>query len=286
MRYIICLFLITINLTGCFIAPGMKMRTPPTTCASMAAETSIQPIFIPITPCLIETMKQKNILCYHDLAYHYQVGAQDILNIYVWGHPEFSSPLGQAISEQGANAILNPTLGVSGFLVGPEGNIYFPIVGYVPVTGNTIEQIRCKISYALERYIRNPQVDVRVIGFRSKKVYVMGEVLKPGLQPITDSPLSITDAINLAGGMDPNVADPGHIFVIRSTCDLRKPEVYWLNAKSPTALIMAENFYLEPKDVIYVAAAPVANWNRAINQILPTIQTLWMTSSLISQYNR
>lgn len=286
MLRIIILLWITIQLSGCFIAPGMKMQTPTVTRETVRAATEIQPYFIPVNAALIEAFKQQNMLCFHDCAYHYLIGPHDILNIYVWGHPEFSSPVGQAGSEQGINSSLNTFLAPSGFLVGPEGSIFFPIVGYVHVAGMTVEQIRTEITQLLCRYVRHPQVDVRVIGFRSKKVYVMGEVYKPGIQPITDSPMSITDAINLAGGMDPNFADPGHIFVIRFGCGYVRPYVFWLNAKSPTGLLLGENFYLQPHDVVFVSTAGVANWNRAISQILPTIQTAWMTYSMISQFNK
>src|SRR5581483_11949609 len=118
-----------------------------------------------------------------------------------------------------------------------------------------------------------PQLDVRVTSFRSQKVYVMGEVRKPGLQPITDAPLSITDAINLAGGFDQNSADTSNIFIIRG--DYARPDVYWLNAKSPYALLLAEHFYLLPHDVVFVSATGWSRWNRAISLVLPSIQTVW-----------
>ncbi len=56
------------------------------------------------------------------------------------------------------------------------------------------------LKAALSRYVQDPQVDVRVIGFRSKKVHVSGEVAQPRDVAITDVPLRLLDAINLAGG--------------------------------------------------------------------------------------
>ncbi len=96
---------------------------------------------------------------------------------------------------------------------------------------STAEQIRSRLAQKLTRYVRNPQVQVRVTSFRSQKIYVMGEVTKPGVQPITDVPLSITDAISLAGGVDQQTSDPGHIYVIRGS--VYHPIVYWLDCQIP-----------------------------------------------------
>lgn len=260
-------------LSGCVLAPGMKMDNQPSASSSIVAQ-QIQPNFIQITPQLLASMKQQSVN-----SEGYRVGAQDVLNIVVWQHPELNYPTDMGITQSGANTEMNPTISPNGFLVAPDGTIFFPLVGNVHVAGMTIGQIRSEITRLLTKYVRSPQVDVRVTGFRNQKVYVMGEVLKPGLQPITDVTLSITDAINLSGGLDPLNADPAHIYVIRGS--MTRPDVYWLDAKSPDALILAENFDLQSHDVVFVSAADIARWNRGMNQILPTVQTIWFTGSII-----
>ncbi len=278
MLRIIILVLFGIGLCGCTASPTMRMD--PCCISSKCVNTckSIQPCFIPIDCNLIQEMER---CCSCD---YYCVGARDVLEIGVWQHPEFNLPFGQEFKmdqlslEQNINGIsgaLNPPASPSGYLVEADGNIYFPLVGYVNVDGKTVEQIRCELSCLLKKYVRHPQINVRVAGFRSKKIYIMGEVVKPGLQPITDSPLSITDAINLVGGMDPNTADPSHIYVIRGNCAC--PNVYWLNARSPNALLLAENFHLQNHDIVFVSSTDIARFNRVVNQLLPSIQTLWYT---------
>lgn len=279
MLRIIVVFVLGMSLGGCFIAPGMQMQAPPGN-----ASNHVKINFVPITVQLVQSMGHYSRRTRaHNEDYHYRVGAHDILNIYIWGHPEFDAPIGQAPSQQGANASLVPTMAPAGYLVNPDGEIYFPLVGYMHVGGKTTDQVRTQLVSALRKYIRNPQIDVRVSGFRSKKIYVMGEVNKPGLQPLTDSPMSITEALNLADGLVQDSADPSHIFVIRG--DYLRPDVYWLDASSPASLILGENFYLQPQDVIFVSTAGVSRWNRAISQILPTIQTYWFTRDII-RYGR
>lgn len=268
------------GLSSCTITPGMRMN-PTMRLKSVGYQVQICPTLIPIDVSLIQQM---TLLAQN---YYYLVGPRDVLEIYVWEHPEFNLPTGQEIRlnettlEQninGINGTLNPPIVPSGYLVGPDGNIFFPLVGSFSVAGKTVEQIRADLTNILAKYIYHPQINVRVSGFRSKKVYIMGEVVKPGLQPITDYPMSITDAINLAGGMDPNYADASHIYVIRG--NYATPNVYWLNAKSPNAILLAENFRLQDHDVVFISSTDAGRFARVMNQILPTASTIWFATSV------
>jgi polysaccharide export outer membrane protein len=57
--------------------------------------------------------------------------------------------------------------------------------------------------------IQSPQLDVRVVAYRSKRVYVVGEVEDPGILPLNDLPMTIADAISLSGGLTPNAFKSG-----------------------------------------------------------------------------
>jgi polysaccharide export outer membrane protein len=122
--------------------------------------------------------------------YSYRVGPNDVLNIIVWNHPELSNPMGQF-----------QDIEKMGRLVHQDGTIFYPFAGEVRVAGRTVQQIQQILAERLVPYVEDPQVSVRVAGFRSKKVYVTGEVNKPGTFPVTDVPLTILDAINRAGGL-------------------------------------------------------------------------------------
>ena len=65
----------------------------------------------------------------------------------------------------------------------------------------TVAELREILTQKLGTYINNPQLDVRVVDFRSKKVYVVGEVNAPGVLPLDDLPLMVADAISLSGGL-------------------------------------------------------------------------------------
>lgn len=144
-------------------------------------------------------------------SYEYRVGLQDVLSFTVWDHPELTSP--SAAANAAITASISP-LGVSanqavpsdnlGHRVNQRGTIFFPYVGEVFVSGHTLEEIRAMITQALSKYILQPQLDVHVVSYRSKKVYVTGEVKNPGTISITDTPLTIVDAITRAQGFTPD----------------------------------------------------------------------------------
>lgn len=140
--------------------------------------------------------------------YEYRVGPQDVLSFIVWDHPELTSA--SAAANAAFTASINP-LGVAarqpvptdsiGHRVSRDGTIFFPYAGEIKVAGLTLEEIRRKVTSALSHYVPNPQVDVKVSCYRSKKVYVSGEVKTPGTVYITDVPLTVADAISVAQGL-------------------------------------------------------------------------------------
>ncbi len=314
--------------------------------------------------------------------YRYRVGPQDVLNIIVWNHPELTLSQAQisALSNlTGGLMVSAPASQGSGFVVSAKGTIFFPYAGTVKVAGETVNQIRAQLSQALATYIKDPQIDVQVVGFHSQTYQLAGAVMKPGLYPLTNVPLTVSEAIASAGGvvnslpssgsgslsdlMSLPLADLAHVILIhddtRAVLDLRdfylygdqtqdqliragdiiqvpnnsfdqvhligevlkqgnypmsngslnlaqalgeagginlttsnptrifvfrgaytQPQVFWLNARSPEAMLLATQFELRPQDVVYVASTGLADWNRVINQILPTVQTLYETKVL------
>jgi polysaccharide export outer membrane protein len=91
-----------------------------------------------------------------------------------------------------------------GFIVGANGEISFPYIGRVQMQGLTEIEASDIIAKRIARYIKDPQVTVRIQSFRSRRAFVEGEVRSPGLQLFTDVPMTLAEALNRAGGITSN----------------------------------------------------------------------------------
>jgi polysaccharide biosynthesis/export protein len=90
--------------------------------------------------------------------------------------------------------------------------------------------------------------------------------------------MTLTEAISDAGGIIQETADAARIFVFRTGTG--KSEIFHLNAKSPDALILAERFPLQPRDIVYVDTVEGIRWNRIMRQLQPTMDLLNSISDL------
>ncbi len=165
----------------------------------------------------------------------YLVGPRDILNITVWGHPELTIPAGQFRSAETA-----------GNVVGEDGTFFYPFAGVVQAAGRTVEDIREELTKKLSIYIEKVQLDVRVAAYRSQRVYVVGEILNPGIYLVKDIPLTVLEAINNAGGATLE-AD------LRNITLTRKDKSYSINLLNLyEGGILSQNVLLQHGDVLNV----------------------------------
>lgn len=305
--------------------------------------------------------------------YVYHIAPQDILGVTVFDHPELSTPQGSTFSTGGnttqtvGQALTQPYTNALpgqadpyGQTVAKDGTIFFPFVGRIMAAGKTPGQIRDQLAAGLGPYVKNPQVDVRVLAYRSQKVQITGDVKTPGPLSMSDVPLTLVDAITRSGGTTDNAdinrvrltrngklyildanrmlddgdstqdvllqngdvinipdrsdsrvfvmgevktplqtnlirgnltiadaltqaggildtdANPRQIFVMRGMKDNpTQPEIYRLDMTKPDAIMLSSQFQLKPLDVVYVGTAASTTFNRVLQQVLPTIQTVF-----------
>jgi polysaccharide export outer membrane protein len=341
------IILVAALLNACAIAPGMKMTEPAEVPGGQVVR--LQPLTIDLLNELDarhESEAQKVAKEFAARPQSYIIGKGDVLQIIVWDHPELTIPAGQFRDAE-----------TSGQQVGEDGYLYYPYVGMVRAAGMNIPALRDVLTERLSKYIQDPQLDVRVVGYRSQRVYVVGEVNKPGVIPLNDVPMTIADAISLSGGLTPNAhksgvnisrdgtvheidlralydyadstqnlmlkhgdivnvldrsqqkvfvmgevrtpgsveiingyltlaaaigevggvnqnsADSGGIYVVRGT-NKDRPEIFHLDARYASGMLLAERFDMQAQDVIFVDTAGVSQWNRVISQLLPSFSVV------------
>ncbi|CAD6524836.1 polysaccharide biosynthesis/export family protein [Paraburkholderia metrosideri] len=112
---------------------------------------------------------------------------------------------------------------------------------------------------------------VRVAAREDSGVYVMGEVNKPAtVLPLRNGSLTLSQAISDGGSFDSNTAAARQLFVIRNSTS-ETPQIYHLDATSPVAMVLANQFELQPKDIVYVGQGGLVRFNRVLNLLLPAI---------------
>jgi polysaccharide biosynthesis/export protein len=128
----------------------------------------------------------------------YTLAPGDVLSIVVWDHPEMNLPT--TSSGSNGNQDQSASQVQSGYTVDSTGSIQVAYVGPIHVAGLTELDARNLVANKLAYYLKNPQVTLRIESYRSRRVYVDGEVRTPGLMVLNDMTMSLPEAINRAGG--------------------------------------------------------------------------------------
>ncbi len=140
---------------------------------------------------------------------------------------------------------INPIL--DGYLVSKNGEIVFPILGKLKVSGLTHQELGVLIEEKLKsgQHITDPMVTVKLLNY---KIYVMGEVARPGVVNVDNEKITILEALSAAGdltiyGLRDNVT------VVREHNGKRQIGNVDLTSKD---LFSSPYYYLQQNDVIYV----------------------------------
>ena len=114
-----------------------------------------------------------------------------------------------------------------------------------------------------------------------RKVFVLGEVASSQTLPMGRNGLTLAEAISNVGGLNERQSDATGVFVIRraegaSADSDHLIDLYQLNLKDATALVLADSFVLNNRDMVYVTAAPLARWNRVVSLLVPSFSVLFL----------
>ena len=235
---------------GCTVIPGSSLPTRNKTIvyqendsadtqAQLNNSVSVYPITLNLVQSMAEPVRTGQANAYLDRQrsnYNYKLGKGDVLNIVVWYQPDLSKGGGKSQAQQVSN----------GSWVSEKGTIFYPLIGELRVEGKSVSQVKAELDSRLRKYIKNPQIDVTVTQFRSQKVSVSGAVRQAGQLPITNVPLTLVDAIDLAGGIT-DTADPQNVKWTHNGVD-KVVSVEDIRAHGD----LAQNHLLSDGDIVYV----------------------------------
>lgn len=137
-----------------------------------------------------------------------------------------------------------------------RGTIVFPLIGEVKLSGLTVAEAGSRIAEQLKRgnFIVNPQVTTAVLQVRSRLVYVLGEVVRPGTYPLEEHGTRLTDILTLAGGVSATGGNNVTLVLTRSgKTEKREIDVPAMFRSGN----LAENVEVQNGDTLYVQRAPV-----------------------------
>ena len=110
----------------------------------------------------------------------YTVNPGDVLEISIWNEKDLEKQV----------------------MVRPDGYFSFPLTGDIRAQGRTVEDVRREVGSRVSRYVPNPVVSVAIMEPRGSKVYVIGQVNRPGEFPVNRF-VDVIQALSMAGGTTP-----------------------------------------------------------------------------------
>jgi polysaccharide export outer membrane protein len=174
----------------------------------------------------------------------YVLGPNDIIKITVRRHPELSGQM----------------------KISPSGEISLPILGDVKAEGFTKYELADELKQALSSYIIEPDITIGILEYRSKVVYVLGEVARPGRYSMEGSIWTVRDAIAEAG-LPTGIAATWRTYVI--TPRPGRPIYRTINLyKILYRGRMEQNLRLQPGDIVYVPSTVLGKISSSLSHVL------------------
>lgn len=233
---------ISLLFSGCAITSGLQTYDLPEHGqykTDQGAELSV----IQLDQQNIPTLNMTNIensnsvsSLFHQQQNIYRLTAGDVLSIQLWAYPEITPPIQDATNIKAV-----------GYPIDPNGNVQLPLVGSVRIAGKTLAETNRFLRSQFARYLKHPDVVVRVLSYEGRRYFVNGQVMKSGQYTLNDQPISIYSALGQAGGIDTKTGDTTNIQLIRNG------QTYNLNSiqleKQGRSL---HNLLIQANDTIYV----------------------------------
>jgi polysaccharide export outer membrane protein len=152
--------------------------------------------------------------------------------------------------------------GTEGYLIPNDGTVHLPLVGAVGIGGLTENQASEKLTNEYKKYLKNPFVTVKIL---NQKLFVLGEVHKPGVVQLTNGTMTLFEALAYSGDLTDS-AERTNLYVIHG--GLRIPEVREINLSDLSSMKLT-SLILKPNDIVYVQPRGMKAYDIAFTEQMP-----------------
>jgi protein involved in polysaccharide export with SLBB domain len=147
----------------------------------------------------------------------------------------------------------------------PDGKIALKMVGDVDAGGKTPAQLRETLHTVYADKLKDPDISVVVAGLGTNQVFVGGEVLQPGLIPIT-GPLTLLEAVMFAGGPNNRSARLRDVILVREKDGVRYART--VDLRDSFNQSESESIPLQPYDVIFIPRTAIDRLDQFVDQYI------------------
>jgi polysaccharide export outer membrane protein len=134
----------------------------------------------------------------------------------------------------------------------PDGTVSYPLVGSVQAAGKSADAVAAAIKARLEEFIPDAVVTVELLEAQGYRIYVIGEVNRPGEYQLAQ-PITVMQALSIAGGLTPFAGTSG-IRILRTQTDPQMNLAFDYRAVTNEGE-MQKNIFLEAGDTVIVPAS-------------------------------
>ncbi len=182
---------------------GCSNEPPPETHTIMAPATAT-PASAVISTQSQSLTDQQIAITNSQLRSPYKLGADDIISVSVYSHPELSSP------QPGQQT------GSGGVMITSDGTVALPLIGNISLGGLTVNQAQQRIASDYANFVNNPDVTVQLVTAQSLRYYLLGAFSTPGVK-YPGYALTLLDALSLGGSVDLSNADLYQAYVVQDS---------------------------------------------------------------------
>ena len=215
----------------------------------------------------VKGLPKDSVVREHELAsFDYKIQPNDLISVQFESltPDEYNFFTGAAARRQGSFNINQGGALLIGELVDENGEITYPVIGKVKVSGMTVFEAQDALQQLANQYLEAPIVKVRLLNFRFT---ILGEVNAVGTITLTNNRVNLMEAIGEAGGLT-DLADKSNIKLIRQKGD--KTEIVYINLLEEEFL-SSPYYFINQNDILVVPALRQRPYRRYFGQNLSLI---------------